>query len=59
MERSARRDVREPVHRSARIGAHRRDARDCSNPAHHSEGARSTCARRDARRREFGRQKIL
>ena len=59
MERSARRDVREPVRRCARIEAHRRDAREFSNPAHLAEGTRSTCARRDTRRRESGRQKRI
>jgi len=42
MERSARRDVRVRVRRRALIYVYHCDARECSNPAHHSEGARST-----------------
>jgi len=55
MKRSFRQDVivkREPVFRRAWIWLYHRDAREYINPAHHSAGARSTCARRDACERE-------
>ena len=50
-EHSARPEIRAGVSPRMNLLYHR-DAREYSNPAHHSKGARSTCARRDARERE-------